>query len=176
MDISDIKFIRAMSSNGIIPENLAKKVLENENLEAKDEEGTTILHHIAAKGAVMDLQRIVDMGCDLAAEDIFSQNALHFAVSGKRNNNVAFLLENMPGLTRVDQDNQSPLHLACMKDFDDIVKMLILHEVFADHQKAHDLYGRTPMDIARENGAQRSFAILAPSLPFSKSATMLDLR
>ena len=72
------------------------------NIESPDADGVTLLMFAAERANVPMLQCLIRNGANARAMDVFHVSALHYAVEGQRELNLAFLL-NTPALELIDQ-------------------------------------------------------------------------
>ncbi|KAF3916861.1 Ankyrin-1 [Dactylellina cionopaga] len=129
------------------------------DINARDFDGKTALHHPARLGNEAATRVLIDNGADILVFDDYGRSPLRFAVDGGRTNIVKLLLEKGADINApVDYHGGTALHWAVRMGRHKIVEILIDHG--ADLAiKCYD--GRTALDYAKENGHDAIAALLS---------------
>ncbi|CAD5117061.1 DgyrCDS5882 [Dimorphilus gyrociliatus] len=131
------------------------------NVNAQDRYGCTPLHFAAMRGnEVATVELLSCPSIDIEIEDKQKVRALHLAVAHSEKYIVELLIESGAQLGCKDEDEGTPLHLACMEGNCEIAEMII--------NKANNTFGwpialqliqdtdmeqNTPLHLAVENGS-----------------------
>jgi ankyrin repeat protein len=108
---------------------------------------------VAAKHGQLGVVRLlVQMGANINAQVPFwGRTALHYAAGAGHEEVVAFLLEKGAQASKRDDNNETPLMLACEKGHMGVVRMLVTH-TGAQGLEDRDIEGRTPLWYAGGEG------------------------
>jgi ankyrin repeat protein len=131
--------------------DVAKLLLEHgADPNAKDKIGLTPLHHAALSGRLNVARLLLEHGADVNARDNDGSTPLHDAASEGYLEVAKLLLEHGADVNaRSYEKGWTPLHSATRNGHTDVAKLLLEHG--AD-PNAKDKDGRTPADVAREEG------------------------
>ena len=123
-----------------------------------DEYGRIPLHHAAVGGDFEALNRLLESGSSVDAQDDNGWTALHFAAQDGHPKIVEELLRRGANFKLVDSHGNGPLWVALMNARGDftIVKMLLAAGADPDCKNAH---GRSPRDIAASMGVSGEIAL-----------------
>jgi ankyrin repeat protein len=134
--------------------------------DARDEWGRSPLHYAASSGSYNIAKLLIERGADVNALDADAQTPLHKAVDVSRSKEKMFdnyavaILLLAHGANPNIQDKyyfRTPLHYAARNGAVDIVKEML--ERGAD-PTIRDHKGKTPLDLAREEGHDEIVQIL----------------
>ncbi|HBL98520.1 TPA: hypothetical protein DDZ86_02660 [Candidatus Dependentiae bacterium] len=95
------------------------------DLNAKDENGYTLLHSACKTGSIDVVKFLVEKGVILDSSDIYNWTPLHHACSAGFTDIVKLLVGSGASVNVKDIDGWTPLHVACREGFTDIAKYLI---------------------------------------------------
>jgi ankyrin repeat protein len=119
------------------------------DVNAKINNGFTLLHTAAKKGHAEITEALITAGAELDAQDKPGMAPLHWAVGEGHIAIVKALIKRGVVIETKNMVGHTPLHYAAMKGHTDIARALIT--AGADI-KAKDCYGNTPLQLAREEG------------------------
>ncbi|KAK6363123.1 hypothetical protein TWF730_000572 [Orbilia blumenaviensis] len=128
------------------------------DINARDFDGKTALHHPCRLGNVEVMKLLIDSGADIQIFDDYGRSPLRFAVDGGNLEAVKLLLKSGADINApVDYHGGTALHWASRTGRDAIVEVLI--DAGANTAvKCYD--GRTALDYARETGRETTAALL----------------
>ncbi|MEW6360074.1 MAG: ankyrin repeat domain-containing protein [Planctomycetota bacterium] len=107
-------------------------------------------HDAAALGQTHQLAEFVSSGTDVNTKTPQGLTALHLAAGNGYVETVALLLDRGAATEAVATENRwTPLHWAVYCNHKDIVQLLVERNA---NVNAKDVTGRTPLDVARQNG------------------------
>ena len=136
------------AANGDLDE-VMELVEKGADVNARDKDGWTPLHHAAANGHLDIVKFLVENGADVDAEANDGSTPLHVAAFFGHLDVVKFLVKNGAYVNAMDNDGQTPLHVAAANGHLNIVKFLVRHGADAN---AKDRDGSTPLHVAASRG------------------------
>jgi len=95
------------------------------NLDCRDRNGSTPLHHAAGQGQIAVLKLLCRKGASVGTQNKEGQTALHEAAHQGHENCVAYLLRKGADTEHRDKDGATPLHNAAFRGHDRCVQHLI---------------------------------------------------
>ncbi len=130
-------------------QRVEKFIDEGADVDAKDEEGQTALHH-AAKGADIEMvELLIAKGADVNAKDNDSRTPLCVAVWGGHKDVVELLIDNCADINARGEHYYTPIYYAAWSGSTEMVEFLV--EKGAD-VNAKDEWGWTPLHyLAKDN-------------------------
>ncbi|XP_077458129.1 serine/threonine-protein phosphatase 6 regulatory ankyrin repeat subunit C-like [Stigmatopora argus] len=132
---------------------LLVKTIGAQIVKVTDAKGRTPLHAAAYSGNVTGLQLLLGQGAELDAPDYSGRSSLMVAAERGHTTALEFLLHKVkPDLTLVDVNNNTALHLACIKGHE--MCALLLLGVISDHSliNATNDALQMPLHIAARKG------------------------
>ncbi|KAL3859728.1 hypothetical protein ACJMK2_009929 [Sinanodonta woodiana] len=125
---------------------------DNYSLEERDQYP---LHSLAREGNVRGLQDYISQGYHHSKRDSFQWYPVHWAASFGHKEAVAYLLDVGASPNSVNADERTPLHIAALRGYPEIIDCLLSHP--DTDLNAVDREGKTALDLAEEiNGWQHS--------------------
>ena len=112
-------------------------------LDPKDRYGCSPLWLTCLFGQESCVRKLISLGADVNAKNIFGKSCLHAAAS-KGHSTICSLLINAGAMIQSDDLDMSPLHEAAVKVNDNAAVMTLLSESFPDSNDQVDLLGYTP--------------------------------
>jgi hypothetical protein len=126
------------------------------NLDKRNKKGETQLHQAAVKGNLEAVRKLLREGASANTVDNAGWSPLHEAAAAGNTEMVSLLLNHGASPNIHDKNsNLTPLHDAAESGFVDIVRLLVSHG--AD-TKARSSTGKTPFDVARNDGVSEALA------------------
>ena len=133
---------------------LARAAAEGEDVNAKNAEGDDALHLAALYGRVNRARALLARGADALGRDENGGSALHDASASGHVEIVRALCESASAsgklkelISMVDDDGETPLHLAARGEHRDVVEYLLESGATKD---ARSLAGETPHDASED--------------------------
>ena len=125
------------------------------NINAKDRQGRTALHHLAENGEIEAVKVATQLGAKIHTKDALGRTALHYAAMGGHTPVIKYLIEFASvlhpsrRLNVRDQDGKTVLHYLAANGEVEVVKTAV--ELGA---KIHirDALGRSPLHLAAKDG------------------------
>ena len=107
-----------------------QKILKNSanNIDVKDSDGWTALHYAAYDGHLQAAQLLISSNANVHEKTNSEKTPVHLAAKYGNNSVLKLLLDNSSSnsVSAVDDDKNTPLHLACAGDGDiDTVRILL---------------------------------------------------
>ena len=124
---------------------------------ARDDDGSTLLHCAAAFGHVELIGLLLGRGASIAPQDDEGLSPLHCAVKEAHLDAVLALVAMGAPLDASDLKGRTPLHWAASTDEVDLALALIARDAPLD---ACDKYGDSPLHIARRMGQNKMVYVL----------------
>ena len=126
--------------------DLLKKLIKTfgEDINQRDSENMTLLHHAAERKKVDTLKFLINNGADINATNDFGDTPLHMASESGHLEIVKELLANSAQIDAQDRVGNTPLHIAAQKKHTDIFNLLIKAGADVNLQ---NVVGKTPSHI-----------------------------
>ncbi|XP_070573015.1 ankyrin-3-like [Ptychodera flava] len=96
-----------------------------ENIDIKDKDGMTALHHTCSKGLVDAAKILLECGANNFENDKDGKHPLHHAVFGRNNDLVSLICEKSAALDHNDESGKTALHYAAVDCQMEIVENLL---------------------------------------------------
>jgi hypothetical protein len=131
--------------------DLVRKLLkEGADVNVRDEQGWTPLHHAAMRGAASVVLLLLEKGADVNARASDGATPLHMAAAYSNPNVVDLLISKGADVNAKDNSGRTPLHYAVMNSSLSTVELLLSRKA---NPNAADNEGRTPLHYAVEREA-----------------------
>lgn len=95
------------------------------DLNARDKEGKTPLHHAAIDGSIETVKKLLAQGADVNAKTKIGNTALHAAAYQGNAKLIAILLKSKADVNAVNKYVETPLHMAVTRDQTEAVRLLL---------------------------------------------------
>ncbi|CAH1797675.1 unnamed protein product [Owenia fusiformis] len=106
------------------------------------------------------VQTLINLGCDINAQNADGNTPLHCAILGEHSTLVELLLDNDPDMSLLNQNGLGPAHLCVAKFYQDVKVLISLLSHGADvNSKTID--GRSILDVALETNNTKASMFLA---------------
>lgn len=152
----DLPLHNACKSNDI--ETIRYLLSQNLNIFETNYEGQTPLHIAAMVGNIEIIKLLVSAGALVNAKDNFKSTPLHQAVCCNQIGAVKLLiLENRKSINLKQHLGNTPLHIAAMNGYNELVKLLISCQADIDPE---NLSGDTPLGLAALAGNEDTSKML----------------
>lgn len=126
------------------------------NINAVNNYGVTAAHNAASKGHVEILQILQSNGLNFNSADQNGSTVLHYAASSGQKKAAAFIIAHYPELLdKIDNEDNTPLHIAAMNGHEDIVTLLLRKKAKHDIENKN---GLMPIHLAAINGHKKTLA------------------
>jgi len=129
--------------------NVRRILGKGADVNAKDSNGYTALHHAAKKNDKKIIKELLDRRADINAKDLAGKTALHYAVEMNDKKIIKELLDRGADVNAKDSNGYTAVHTAVYYGYREIVELLL--EKGAD-VNVTDGFGRTPLQIAESHG------------------------
>jgi ankyrin repeat protein len=162
---ADVKIKSKEGANAIIyalffgPEDLIVPILDSgQDVNERYEGGVTLMQGAAAFGHKNALNILLERGADVNVSSDRGETPLYFGVQQGRTEIVEWLLSHgAQTQCKLEDSGRDLLHLATLKGYTDIVKLLVDNEVDID---ATDNWGKTALQYAEKYGHKKIAALL----------------
>jgi len=95
---------------------IKKYIEEGGNINAKDEDDNTPLHHACENNLLEVVKKLVDKGADVNFQNEYGDTPLHYASSYSDLEIIECLVDNGANVNAKDKDHFTPLHYACINN------------------------------------------------------------
>jgi serine/threonine protein kinase len=137
---------------------ILKAIDSGANIETKDPVGMTPLLVAARSGELPAVQALLDRGANVNARNSHEATPLILATSNNHANVVPLLLARGAAIDAKNRDGRTALCIAALHGYVDLVGILMAHGA---NPGIADVYRKTPLDYAREDGSAEIITRLA---------------
>lgn len=116
------------------------------------------LHKAIREGDIVEVQKLINEGCDLNIQDMYDLAPLHLTASSGRVDLVKLLIASGAALDIKDDCGITPLHDAVLCNKTEVIRILI--DSGADLEAKRNSDGFTPLHIAADLGKKDNIGLL----------------
>ena len=142
---------------GLNDELLPELLLKGADVNARDNQGNTPLHHAVRKGDMKAIQSLLQAGADVNATNEKGETPLHVVYQTKpeqMHDIIACLLRNESDVDAQDNEGNTPLHLLTRRNVHNTIPNVVFELLFDSGAKvnAKNHQGQTPLHLISMEG------------------------
>jgi ankyrin repeat protein len=126
-------------------------------INAKDDQGNTVLHNLVSSSHVANVKYLVDKGADVNIKNSDGQTVLHLAAQQNCIGNLELFIEKGCDVNLPDKDGNTPLLLAALANNEEGIEILVQKNAKTDVKNNE---GKSLNEIAFEKGLKNSIDTL----------------
>jgi len=128
-----------------------KLVKSGININSTDSENCTCLHYACENGNILLVEKLLDNGADITKKDFSENTILHYIGEYSNTKLLKYLLRKFNNLdfTAINESQFTILHLACLHNNYEMVKIILDHDHSTINWKTK--YGKTALELTNNS-------------------------